>query len=144
MKIYVASSWRNTRQPLVVDTLRADGHDVYDFRHPAPGNDGFSWSLVAPGWQQWTPREYVKALEHPIAVEGYRMDLRAMSESDAFVLVMPCGRSAHLELGWAIGNLKATAILLSNEAAEPELMYKLADLVAVELYQVQDFLGGAQ
>ena len=34
MKIYVASSWRNERQPDVVQALRNAGHDVYDFRHP--------------------------------------------------------------------------------------------------------------
>lgn len=32
MKIYVASSWRNGRQPYVVDMLRERGHAVYDFR----------------------------------------------------------------------------------------------------------------
>ena len=48
-----------------------------------------------------------------------------MEWADAFVLLMPCGRSAHLEAGWAIGAGKPTAILLS--AGEPELMYKMAD-----------------
>ena len=27
---------------------------------------------------------------------------------DTFVLVLPCGRSAHLELGWAVGQGKRT------------------------------------
>lgn len=34
MKIYVASSWRNTYYPSVVSALRDAGHDVYDFRNP--------------------------------------------------------------------------------------------------------------
>ncbi|KKM57932.1 hypothetical protein LCGC14_1550120, partial [marine sediment metagenome] len=29
MKFYVASSWRNERQPHVVEYLRKMGHDVY-------------------------------------------------------------------------------------------------------------------
>lgn len=33
-KIYVASSWRNSYYPDVVNKLRATGHDVYDFRNP--------------------------------------------------------------------------------------------------------------
>lgn len=37
MKIYVASSWRNQYQPEVVATLRAVGHEVYDFKNPRPG-----------------------------------------------------------------------------------------------------------
>lgn len=42
MKIYVASSWRNERQPEVVEHLRSFGYEVYDFRNPAPGDTGFS------------------------------------------------------------------------------------------------------
>ena len=32
MHIYVASSWRNTYYPEVVQALRDAGHEVYDFR----------------------------------------------------------------------------------------------------------------
>jgi hypothetical protein len=42
MRIYVASSWRNLYQPTVVTALRQEGYEVYDFRHPAPGDDGFA------------------------------------------------------------------------------------------------------
>lgn len=44
-KIYVASSWRNQHQPQVVSFLREQGHEVYDFRHPA-GKTGFQWSQI--------------------------------------------------------------------------------------------------
>ena len=37
MKIYVASSWRNTYYPQVVETLRQAGYEVYDFRNPPTG-----------------------------------------------------------------------------------------------------------
>lgn len=36
MKIYVASSWRNTFQQSVVSELRLMGNEVYDFMNP-PG-----------------------------------------------------------------------------------------------------------
>jgi nucleoside 2-deoxyribosyltransferase len=124
MRIYVASSWRNERQPKVVEILRMQGHEVYDFRNPAPGNGGFHWSEIDPNWQQWTPQEYLAALEHPIACAGYKLDMDALESADACVLVMPCGRSAHLEAGYAIGAGKPTAILVTD--GEPELMYKMA------------------
>ena len=44
MRIYVASSWRNTHQQAIVAALREAGHDVYDFRNPRPGDKGFAWS----------------------------------------------------------------------------------------------------
>lgn len=53
-RIYVASSWRNKEQPHVVSTLRADGHEVYDFRAPFNGVPGFAWSEVDPEWQGWS------------------------------------------------------------------------------------------
>ena len=33
-RIYVASSWRNKYFPEVVECLRAEGHEVFDFRNP--------------------------------------------------------------------------------------------------------------
>lgn len=140
-RIYVASSWRNLTQPAVVQTLRASGFEVYDFRNPEEGDNGFHWSEIDPDWQFWSADEYVEALIHPVAVDGFGKDKAAMEWADTFVLVMPCGRSAHLELGWATGQKKATAILLEPENSEPELMYKLADLVTPSMMDLLDWLG---
>lgn len=129
MNIYLASSWRNAHQPIVLAALRAAGHEVYDFRNPAPDNDGFRWSDIDPNWQQWTPEQYHAALNHPIANRGFRYDMDALSQCDACVLVLPCGRSAHLELGWAAGAGKLT-IVLQLEPQEPELMVKMCDGIA--------------
>lgn len=35
--IYVASIWRNLYYPEVMKRLRAEGHQVYDFRNPPHG-----------------------------------------------------------------------------------------------------------
>jgi hypothetical protein len=111
VKIYVASSWRNLYQPDVVKLLRGQGHEVYDFRNPTPGNDGFRWSEIDGGWQEWTFERYRMALEHPIAETGFAHDMDALRWCDAAVLVMPAGKSSHLELGWAAGAKRKTAIL---------------------------------
>jgi hypothetical protein len=134
-KIYVASSWRNTLQPLVVEKLRWDGHAVYDFKNPCPGNTGFAWSEIDPKWQDWTPEQYRDALDHPIAKAGYASDFNAMKWADTFVLVLPCGRSAHLELGWACGMGKQTLVLLDK--VEPELMAKMVDTLCVSLAELR-------
>lgn len=123
MKIYVASSWRNLLQPAIVVILREGGHEVYDFKNPAPGNHGFAWSSIDENWQNWTPGEYRKALEHPIAKAGFDCDMRALQDCDACVLVLPSGRSASFEFGWAIGNGKRGAVVMF-EKCEPELMYR--------------------
>jgi len=134
VKIYVASSWRNELQPSIVADLRAQGHEVYDFRHP-PGGDhlGFSWSDVDPAWTSWTPEQYIAALDHPIAVAGFESDFGAMRWADAGVLILKSGRSAHLEAGWFIGAGKPLWILLDpdefgRDAGHhvTELMYRMA------------------
>jgi hypothetical protein len=71
MRIYLASSWRNLRYPDVLTILRAQGFSVYDFRQPAPGDDGFSWSEIDPAWQSWLPVQYRNALRHPLVQVGF-------------------------------------------------------------------------
>lgn len=134
MRVYVASSWRNPHQPSVVAALRAAGHDVYDFRHPEPGNDGFSWAQIDPqddgglAARAWSAERLRRALEHPLATEGFRLDSRAVLLCDACVLVLPCGRSAHLEAGFARGR-GALLFVLMLDPDEPELMYAWADRI---------------
>ncbi len=139
MKVYVASSWRNVYQPLVVAELRQAGHEVYDFRNPRPGDSGFAWSEIDPDWINWTPRRFRECLTHPIAEAGFASDMNALKDCDVCLLVLPCGRSAHLELGWAAGAGKRT-IVLFNGQAEPELMYRMVHHVCVKMAEVLEAL----
>lgn len=125
MKIYVASSWRNKYQPDVVAALRNNGHDVYDFHNPCAGAGGFHWSQIDRHWQSWSTQEYIHGLSHPLAKAAFVQDFAAMEWADACILVLPCGRSAHLEAGYFVGARKPLLILV--ERIEPELMYKMAD-----------------
>jgi len=134
-KIYVASSWRNIAQPGVVAALRKMGHLVYDFRNPTEGDNGFHWSEIDVGWKSWNAARYVNALNHPIAEAGFKSDFDAMKWADTFVLVQSCGRSAHLETGWAVGAGKETIMLLGPDI-EPELMVKMCDHICIGLGSV--------
>ena len=131
MKIYVATSWKNILQPAVVAALRSLSQEVYDFRHPVKGDDGFSWSEIDPNWTNWTNEQYLEALEHSAAKRGFKFDMDALEACDMCILVLPCGRSAHLELGYAQGANKRTMILLQqdNRDVEAELMYKMVDRI---------------
>ena len=79
-------------------------------------------------------------VDHPIAIDGYLADFSAMSRADTFVMVLPCGKSAHLELGWAVGRGKRTAILM-EDPIEPELMYRMVDYLAPSLFDLLGWLG---
>ncbi len=99
MNIYVASSWKNEHQPVVVEMLRALGNEVYDFR-----------------------QQYREALRHTLARNGFYYDMQALRKCQACVLVLPSGHSASWEFGWACGKGKCGTVYMP-EACEPELMY---------------------
>ena len=122
-KIYVASSWRNTIQPHIVDLLRKEGHEVYDFKNP-PNKSGFGWEQIDKNWQSWTTEQYKEHLNHPLAKEGFDSDFDAMKNAEICVLVMPCGRSAHTEAGYMQGEGKKVFVFIPV-ISEPELMYKI-------------------
>jgi hypothetical protein len=138
--VYVASSWRCPMQEAVVITLRTAGIACYDFRKDEGAQ--FHWSEVGVNSTVETVDGYLAGIDHPRAIAGFASDFGAMQRADAFVLVLPCGRSAHLELGWAVGQRKRTAILLEgDEVRPPELMYKLVDYIAPTLMDLLAWLG---
>lgn len=144
--VYVASSWRCEMQPAVIALLRDARIDHYDFRNP-PGRTGFSWSDVMLAFdieaQLVDQGDYLRGLDDPIAEAGFLSDFEAMQRADTFVLVLPCGRSAHLELGWAVGAGKRTAILLDGPQVTPELMYKMVDHIFTDAIDLVGWLAVA-
>lgn len=140
LRIYLASSWRNPYQPSVLAQLRADGHEVYDFRNPGPSNKGFAWSEIDPNWQAWAAKDYVRLLNHPLAEKGFANDFNAMKWCDVIVLLLPCGRSAHLEAGWGCGAGKGVFVL-TRDGEEPELMAKMATGIATDIDELLNMLA---
>lgn len=131
MKIYLASSWRNQYQIEVLAALRAAGLEVYDFKHPAPGNNGFGWKQCDPDLEaDLTVDRMRRVLAHPAANAGFQHDFKAMQWADVCVLLLPSGMSAHLEAGWFAGACKPV-LVLAPEIREPELMYKCFDVEGV-------------
>lgn len=147
--IYVASSWRNIVHPSVVHALRDNDFAVYDFKNP-PAGTGFAWDEIglahtnpihghpaAPDLSDRT--EFLEALTHPRALAGFNSDYTAMQHADAIIAVAPCGKSAHLELGWGAGAGKLTAMLL-DDPCTPELMYLAVDHCAVTIDSLLEWL----
>lgn len=138
-KVYVASSWRNANQQEVVRRLRMSGHEVYDFKNPRPGDNGFHWSEIDENWQGWTPSEYIRGLSHPISERGFRSDWNAMQWADACVPVLPSGRSSHIEAGYFVGANKRLVVLIDK--CEPELMYKMTPYLCLTIKEVLEAIA---
>ena len=88
-KIYVASSWRNSDYPEVVEKLREAGHDVYDFRNPPSGDESFKWSIrpLTPFNSLLTPFNSLKLDERlGMRDEGLRVKHTSTFLSEASLL----------------------------------------------------------
>lgn len=137
MKVYVASSWRNQVYPEVVKALRQAGHDVYDFRHQSVSWEEFDWN-VTDGVRSG---ELLEVLRHPEVQARFNSDMRALENCDAVVCVLPCGRSAHLELGYGIGTGKRT-VLLWHDGDEPDIMHNAVDRIVFTVEEILTALTG--
>lgn len=131
-KIYVASSWRNEYYPRVISALMQAGHEVWDWRNPPTGSGGFKWQDVGMPDYKHGDRvsyiDYIDMIEQPRAIEGFQADFKGMQWCDIGVLLLPSGRSAHIEAGWIRGQAKALYVI-RPEDDEPDLMHKLASAI---------------
>lgn len=140
-RIYTASSWRNANYEFILSILikSLPQHSFYDFKNPIGGN-GFGWDEIDKNWTNWTMDKFREVLDtNHRAREGFISDKTGLDWCDICILLLPCGRSAHLELGYAVGRGKTTAILLT-ENFEPELMYKFVDYIATDVRFLIEFL----
>jgi len=141
LRVYLATSWRNPEHQFVLEAIRQAGHAVYNFKQPTPEQPGFGWGETDPNFRDWYVPDYLRALQGPVAQRGFRHDLGALQAADALVMVMPCGNSSHLELGFAAGQGTPTAILYTQDKCDPELMTLVADLRTEKLEEILDWLA---
>lgn len=139
MKIYLASSWRNSHYYNMLDRLKAIGYEVYNFRD---SNSSFSWKQVDPEGAMATNKRYLENINNELCEKAFANDMGALAECDVCVMLMPCGNSAHIEAGYAVGASKPVAIFLGDDdSLRPDLMWKMADLVTDEQVKLESWLA---
>lgn len=112
--IYIIGSMRNPRVPVVANALRAIGWDAYDDWYSSGPESDDKWQE----YERARGRSYVEALNGYHAQHVFEIDKRHLDRCSRALLVMPAGKSCHLELGYTIGRGKPGYILL--DGAEPE------------------------
>lgn len=124
MKIYVASSMKNTSYLHVIAALQKDGFEIWNWRCPPDIGKGFSWRDVDPDYQDQpvSTQQLNHMLQQPRAQEGFVSDMKGMTWADVCVLLLPCGRSAHMEAGYICGRGKPVYVL-RTEMDGPDLMH---------------------
>jgi hypothetical protein len=117
----------------VAETLRSYGHEVDCFCDPRSGRYVFHWSeFFGPG----VTKEEAERLRFNFDAKSFVDDARVkrafqedkqwLDWSEGVVLVVPSGRSAHLEAGYAIGQGKPVWVWGKFPKGEFDVMYLFA------------------
>ncbi len=123
--VYVIGSLRNPDIPDVARNLRERGYDAFDdwFAAGPRADDHWKAYEVARG------RTYREALAGYPAGQVFRYDKSHLDRCQAAVLVLPAGKSGHLELGYFIGSGKPGFILMPPGDDRWDVMYRFATRV---------------
>jgi nucleoside 2-deoxyribosyltransferase len=121
--IYLIGSLRNPAVPDVARTLRAAGFEVFNDWHSAgpDADDHLRDHYRERG------HSYEETLHSKAALHIFEFDLMWLDACDAAVMMMPAGKSAHLELGYVIGQGKPGYILMDGEPERVDVMHNFAD-----------------
>ena len=135
--IYLIGSLRNPEVQLVAGFLREQlKEEVFDdWASPGPRTDEH-WQ----GYENGRGRTYAEALQGLHAKHVFEFDREHLIRADRVVLVLPAGRSAHLELGWILGQGKPGYVLLESNPTRYDIMYQFADGIASSQDELVDML----
>ena len=118
---FIASRWRNRDAVLeLTQKLRDKGKSVYCFVE----GDGTAYELK-DAEQKHHPEDFMQMFENipdwrndPKVREIFDVDTNALGDSESLILLLPAGKSAHLEAGVAYGMGKKR--ILVGEQKETE------------------------
>ena len=134
--IYVIGSMRNPRVPEVAKALRAIGWDAFDdWYSPGPETDD-RWQA----YEKERGRTFREALEGYHAKHAFALDEFHIDRCDAGLLVLPAGKSAHIELGVFRGAGKPRYILMDGEPERYDLMYRFATQIFMSIDEMVEAL----
>lgn len=124
-KIYIASSWKNADFLFAIASeLEQGGHQVDLFCDELSGRYVFDYREL----KNYQNMHAITFLQQPKVRRAFKEDKKWIDWADCVVLVLPCGRSAHLEAGYAVGKGKKLYIFAGDfPMGEFDVMYGFAD-----------------
>lgn len=120
--IYLIGSLRNPEVPKVAAQIREHGFDVFDqwFSAGPNADDHLRDHFLAQGMN------HREILQTAAAKNIFEFDKRHLQQADSVVLLMPCGKSGFLELGWVLGLGKQGYILFDKDPERVDVMFQFA------------------
>ena len=128
MKIYLASSWKNQKTILaLVESLEKEGFEVDAFCRSTDIRYSFPWSELVNNEDDLKYYDAIEFLADSRTQRAFIEDKKWLDWADTVIMVMPCGRSSHLEAGYAVGQGKRLYIYGNFPKGEFDVMYGFAD-----------------
>lgn len=128
LKIYLASSWRNRDMLIKLAGLLRRSHEVDCFCEEER-NRKAGRKMLDPSKFKKEFMTQITALDHPAVVDCFWANKEAIDGADIVLLIHPCGHSAHLEAGYAVGRGKELYIFVQEKFGEYDAMNLMADRV---------------
>lgn len=125
MAVYLIGSLRNPAIPAIGSMLRGLGFDVFDDWFGAGHEADDEWQR----YEEQRGRHYSEALDGLAASHIFQFDVTHLRRCDTAILVLPAGKSGHLEFGWMLGQGKTGIVLFPSVPERWDLMYKFATAV---------------
>ena len=121
--IYLIASLRNEGVPALANKIEAEtGHTVFDsWFSPGPEADDY-WRT----YEKARGRTYEQAMDSYAATHVFEFDKSHIDRCDAGLLLLPAGKSCHLELGYILGQGKPGFIYFPEEPERWDVMYKFS------------------
>ena len=136
MRIYIASSWKNQAQVIeLAKALEANGFEVDAFCRASDTRYAFHWSELVDDEDELGDYDAIQFLADSRTQRAYHEDKKWLDWSECVIMLMPCGRSSHLEAGYAKGQGKHLFIYGEFIKGEFDVMYGFAN----GLYRVSQF-----
>jgi nucleoside 2-deoxyribosyltransferase len=120
--LYLIGSLRNPKIPQLANNIEALGIEAFADWHAAGPTADDEWQR----YEKERGRSYAKALKGHAARNVFKFDECHLARCDAAVLVMPGGKSAHLEIGYILGQGKPGYVLFDQEPERWDVMYQFA------------------
>ena len=127
-RIYIASSWKNQQAVLeLAETLELHGFEVDAFCRATDQRYAFHWSEFMDDKIELLKYDAVSFINDPKVQRAFAEDKKWLDWSDTVIMLMPCGRSSHLEAGYAKGQGKRLFIYGEFLKGEFDVMYGFAE-----------------
>jgi len=137
MRIYLASSWKMSNMVLFwADTLRKYGHTVDAFCDDSQGRYAFHFSEIGDP----SKLDAMNFLQDKRSKRAFLEDKKWLDWAEACLLILPAGKSAHMEAGYVKGQNKSLVIWQDDfPKGEFDVMYGFADLISHSQNEVIEF-----